>query len=172
MGHSKQSSRWFLFFFLIYSYKNNNYVFGKYVFLFSALVEIVLYFGCPTRNSNLEFTIGELCIVVKEQFLHSTWLNGTFDLSTVHNNFSFLTNGLVFRELFLNSIRILVNTSTHFSIPSKFLMDFCPCLSNGPNQKINKFIFLMPILKTRAKILQKFGSFFGRFEDTKIPFWD
>ena len=38
-----------------------------------------------------------ICIVVKEQFLHSTWLNGTFDLSTVHNNFSFLTNGLVFR---------------------------------------------------------------------------
>ena len=29
-----------------------------------------------------------------------------------------------------------------------------------------------PILKARAEILQKFGSFFGRFEDTKIPFWD
>ena len=73
------------------------------MFLFSAFVGIVLYFGCPTQNSNLEFIIGELCIVVKEQFLHSTWLNGTFDLSTVHNNFSFLTNGLVFiRKYFLN----------------------------------------------------------------------
>ena len=73
--------------------------FSQYVFWFSALVEILSYFGCPIRNSNLEFTIGELCIVVKEQFLHSTWLNGTFDLSTVHNNFSSLTNGLVFREI-------------------------------------------------------------------------
>ena len=109
------------------------------MFLFSALVEIVLYFGCPTQNSNLEFTIGELCIVVKEQFLHSTWLNGTFDLSTVDNIFLFLTNGLVLREYFLIvRIRILVNTSTQFSIQSKFLKDFCPSLSNGSNRKINK----------------------------------
>ena len=35
------------------------------------------------------------------------------------------------------------------------------------------YLFLFsPILETRAKILQIFGSFFGRFEDTKIPFWD
>ena len=26
------------------------------------------------------------------------------------------------------------------------------------------------IIETRTKILQQFGSFFGRFEDTQIPF--
>jgi hypothetical protein len=29
---------------------------------------------------------------------------------------------------------------------------------------------ILPNLETRAKIIQKLSSFFGRFEDTKIPF--
>ena len=35
--------------------------------------------------------------------------------------------------------------------------------------KVHLSFQFLPILETRAKILQKFGSFFGRFEDTKIP---
>ena len=33
-------------------------------------------------------------------------------------------------------------------------------------------IRLIPILETRVKILQKFGSYFGIFQDAKIPFCD
>ena len=51
----------FYFFLIYFPNLTIKKVFNKYVFLFSALVEIVLYFGCPTQNSNLEFTIGELC---------------------------------------------------------------------------------------------------------------
>jgi hypothetical protein len=72
------------------------------------------------------------------------------------------------------------------------LKDFSPSLSlpslkNGPNQKKNAhyytimqirvfdkqsafIFFILPNLEKGAKIFQKLGSFFGRFEDTTIPF--
>jgi len=31
---------------------------------------------------------------------------------------------------------------------------------------------IWPILEAKEEILHKFGSFFGRFENTKISFWD
>ena len=41
-------------------------------------------------------------------------------------------------------------------------------ISQKANQSLDKFL----PYEARAEICQKFGYLFGRFEDTKISFWD